>query len=297
MTSMTGEARTRDGTALLTRRWPSAGQPWAAVLIVHGFGEHSGRYDSVAEPLARAGVEVGSFDQRGFGSSGGRRAFVDRWEDLGEDVRDRLAALRSEVPGVPVALYGHSLGGLVVLDAVTRDVVRPDAVILSAPALGDAIPGWRRRMAMVLDRIVPTLRVSSGLPGDGLSRDPAVVAAVAADPLNLSWSTVRLGAAAFRAQDTLGTRLAALRDLPVPTYVLHGDADPIVPVGSSEVLMRFPSITRTVHAGLRHEPHHEPEAAAVVDAIIAWLRDDIGAAAIDRRIVGTADVVAYTRSQ
>ncbi|HET7027574.1 MAG TPA: alpha/beta hydrolase [Candidatus Limnocylindrales bacterium] len=297
MTSVTGEATTPDGTSLLIRAWPSAGQAWAAVLIVHGFGEHSGRYDSVAEPLARAGLEVRSFDQRGFGSSGGRRAFVDRWEQLGEDVRDRLTALRSELPAVPIVLYGHSLGGLVVLDAVTRGAVRADALILSAPALGDAIPPWRRRVAKVLDRIVPTLRVPSGMPGDGLSRDPAVAAAVAGDALNLSWSTVRLGAAAFRAQDTLGTRLAALRDLPVPTYVLHGDADPIVPVGSSEVLMRFPSVTRIVHAGLRHEPHHEPEAPAVVDSIIAWLRDVTRPSTVVSPVARTAAAVAYTRAQ
>jgi alpha-beta hydrolase superfamily lysophospholipase len=201
---------------------------------------------------------------------------VDRWERYGTDVADRLAALVSETPGVPHILYGHSLGGLIALDAVVREVVRPDVLVLSAPALGDAIAPWRRTLAPILDRLVPTMSVPNGIPGSGLSRDPAVAAGVAADPLNLTRSTVRLGAAAFAAQDDLRARLRSRHRLGIPTYVLHGSADPIVPVAATEPLARFPDVTRVVHPGLLHEPHHEPETDLVIDAILDWVRRTIG---------------------
>lgn len=279
MSSTVAETTARDGVRLRVRAWTPAHDPWAAMLLVHGLGEHSGRYERLGDLLAGAGIAVRSFDLRGFGASAGRRAYVERWSEYGDDVADRLADLRSSVPGVPAVLYGHSLGGLIVLDAVVRGVVRPDVVVLSAPALADRIAPWRRAGARVFGRILPRLEVATGLPGDGLSRDPAVAADAARDPLNLSRSTVRLGAESFAAQRALGARLRALDHLPAPTYVLHGSADPIVPTSASEPLARLPEVTRVVHPGLRHECHHEPEAKPVIDAVVDWLRHSIAARA------------------
>jgi alpha-beta hydrolase superfamily lysophospholipase len=272
MGSSIGEVAARDGTRLRTRCWPARGTPWALAVLVHGLGEHSGRYEPVAAPLAEAGVEVRSFDLRGFGASGGRRAYVDRWEELGDDVADRVEDARVEQPDLPLVLYGHSLGGLIVLDAVVRGVVRPDLVVLSAPAVADTIAPWRRAGARVLARLVPTLALPNALPAGGLSTDAAVARDAAADTLNQSSSTVRLGAEAFAAQVRLGRRLAALRHLPTPTYVLHGSADPIVPVEATAALDGFPEVTRVVHPGLRHECHHEPTADAVMASVVEWLR-------------------------
>jgi acylglycerol lipase len=276
MGSTIGDASARDGTVLRTRRWAPRQEPWAGALIVHGLGEHSGRYELVGERLSEAGLEVRAFDLRGFGASRGRRAYVDRWAEYGEDVADRVIDLRTAVPGRPVLLYGHSLGGLIVLEAVTRLQVEPDLVVLSAPAIGSATPLWQRLGARAFARLLPRLEVASGLPADGLSRNASVAADVAADPLNTSRSTVRLGAEAFAAQRKLARRLAAMTRLPCPTYVLHGSADPIVPVAATAVLERFPEVTRVVHPGLRHECHHEPEAGEVIDAVVVWIRDQVG---------------------
>jgi acylglycerol lipase len=274
--STISEATARDGTPLRTRGWAPPGDPWAAALIVHGLGEHSGRYELLGRRLAGAGVEVRAFDLRGFGGSGGRRAYVDRWPQYGEDVGDRLADLRAALPGRPVVLYGHSLGGLIVLDAVTRGAVEPDLVVLSAPAIGSATPMWQRLGARAFAPLLPRLEVPNGLPADGLARDASVATEAAEDPLNYSRSTVRLGAEAFAAQRALARRLASMTRLPVATYVLHGSADPIVPPAATAVLGRFPEVTRVVHPGLRHECHHEPEAEAVIEAVIAWIRDAVG---------------------
>jgi alpha-beta hydrolase superfamily lysophospholipase len=270
--STTGRILARDGTPLRVREWSTAAEPWAAMLLVHGLGEHSGRYEDLGARLSREAVLVRAFDQRGFGASGGRRAYVDRWAEYGDDVADRLADLRSAAPNLPLALYGHSLGGLIVLDALVRGVVQPDLVVLSAPAVDSTIPAWRRVGARAFGRLVPKLSVRNGLPGAGLARDPAVAAEAAADPLNLSRSTVGLGAESFAAQRSLARTLASLDHLPAPTYVLHGSEDPIVPAAATARLERFPEVTRVVHPGLRHESHHEPEADAVMDAMVSWLR-------------------------
>lgn len=277
MGSTVGEVRARDGTVLRTRAWEASGQPWATALLVHGLGEHSGRYERVGDRLATAGLDVRAYDQRGFGASGGRRAHVERWDEFGIDLADRVAALRSERQGLPLALYGHSLGGLIVLDAVTGDRVRPDLVVLSAPALADTFPRLLRAGSRLLSGLLPRVSVRDRLPASGLSRDPTVGAAAAADPLNQTAATIRFGAEAFAAQDRLAARLATLAHLPCPTYVLHGADDPIVPPAATGVLERFPEVTRFVYPGLRHECHNEPEGEAVVDAIVDWLRDSTAA--------------------
>src|SRR3954447_23302719 len=110
--SSTAETTARDGTRLRTRQWAAEGESWARVLIVHGIAEHSGRYEDVGAWLSEAGLDVASFDLRGFGASGGRRAFVDRWSTIHDDLEDQLVALRQATPSRPVVLFGHSLGGL-----------------------------------------------------------------------------------------------------------------------------------------------------------------------------------------
>src|SRR3954452_20742113 len=107
-------ARMADGTLLRTLPWGPVGGPRAAVRIVHGLGEHGGRYDHVGRRFADRGFEVHTYDQRGFGGSAGRRAYVDRFAMFHDDLEARLASLRASRGGLPLILYGHSFGGLVV---------------------------------------------------------------------------------------------------------------------------------------------------------------------------------------
>jgi alpha-beta hydrolase superfamily lysophospholipase len=112
----------RDGTPLLVRRWPVTGEPWATILVVHGIGEHSGRHEATGGRFAAAGLHATSFDHRGFGASGGRRAFVNRWS-IRDDIEDRLAASRRD--SLPAAMYAHSLGGLLAADLPARWAAAP----------------------------------------------------------------------------------------------------------------------------------------------------------------------------
>ena len=272
-----GTVRMPDGTTLRTLHWAPAGDPWAVALIVHGLGEHAGRYETVAAALTAAGIDVFGYDHRGFGGSSGHRAYVDHWTQFHDDLAARVLAARTERPALPLVMYGHSLGGLMACGYVLAGVDRPlpDLLVLSAPAVDANQPAWKKKLAAVMRGVTPRMRMSNGLAADGLSHDPSVRAKADADPLCLNTSTVRFGAEAFAEQDRLAALLPGLAAMPMPTYVLHGSADPIVPVGATKVLEGKGNVTRRVHDGLRHECHHEPEHEAVLAEVVAWIRSQV----------------------
>ncbi len=263
-----------DGTNLRTLHWQSDGEPWAVTQTVHGLGEHGGRYWTVADAFTDAGIDTWAYDQRGNGDSEGSRAYVERWSILHDDLQARLTSLREAHSGRPLVLYGHSLGGLIALGYVFsgRDRPLPDLLVLSAPALDADLPAWKRRMARILTGVVPKLKIANDLPDGGRSRDRTVDADVAGDPLCADKSTVRLGAEGFKEQDRLRRVLRGLAEMPVPTYVLHGSSDPIVPLRATDVFDDMGNATRRIHGGLRHECHHEPEHAEVLAEVVEWVR-------------------------
>lgn len=269
--STVGRAAAADGTELATRHWPipEGRRPWATLLLVHGLAEHSGRYEHVGARLAEAGIDTYAYDQRGFGASGGQRAWVDRWSRFHDDLAERLSATRSAATGGPVVLYGHSLGGLVALGYALTDP-KLDALVLSAPALDASVPAWKRAFARVLGVAVPNLEVKNALNTAVLSRDPQVGVRYLADPLNHHRTTTRLGLEFLREQARVRAALGSLR---VPTLVIHGEDDRLVPTTASAPLAEVPAVTRRTYPGLRHETHNEPEGPAVVDDVIGWLRE------------------------
>ena len=166
------------------------------------------------------------------------------------------------------------MGGLIALGYVLSEQPRPqpDLLVLSAPGLDDNLAGWKRPLAALLTNVVPKMQLANGVPAGSISRDPAVEAASAVDPLCSDKSTVRFGAEAFAEQDRVNAALAAMDSMPIPTYVFHGSDDPLVPVSASAVLEGKGNVTRQVHAGLRHECHHEPEHEDVLAEVVAWIR-------------------------
>lgn len=279
MPSTTATATTRDGIRLVTRHWASAlPLPRAAVLLVHGLGEHSGRYEEVGDQFVGAGFEVFGWDQRGFGASGGPRAHLDRFSQFHDDVEDRLAAVRTAIPqGTPVVLYGHSLGGLIALGYCESDRPQPELLVLSAPGIDDSLAAWKKIAAPILARIVPRLRIANGLSSTMLSSDPARQAAADHDPLMLSTSTTKFGALAFAEQPRVRNAVGRLR---VPTLVIHGLDDPVVPARATEPLAALPTVTRRTYPGVRHELHNEPDGPAIIGDVIAWLDGQLSVAGV-----------------
>lgn len=269
--STTDLGATRDGLTQLRRRWATE-RPRAAMLLVHGIGEHSGRYEHVGAFFAAGGIDVLAFDNRGFGQSGGRRAHVDRFEQFLDDVEDLLAERRKL--SVPTVLVGHSLGGLIVASYLAAARPRPDLAVLSAPALGADVPRWQRTAAPVLGRVVPTLFVPAAIDGDLLSRDPAVGERYKVDPLVIGGSTAGLGREVLAA---MVRTTAALDRITVPTYVVHGSGDRLVPPSASEAFEALPNATRRLWDDLRHECFNEPERDEVLADVGAWLDQRLAA--------------------
>jgi alpha-beta hydrolase superfamily lysophospholipase len=268
-------AETRDGLTLRTLHWPAPGTARAHLLLVHGIAEHAGRHARVGSRFAAAGIETHAYDLRGFGVSDGARAYVDRWSVHHDDLQDRLAAVREAAAGRPVILYGHSLGGLIALGYVLAEPARPqpDLLVLSAPAIAATVARWKRVLAGVLGRAVPHFAIANELPPGGLSHDPQVEIDYRADPLNVHRTTARFGLEAFTEQTRVQRQLAGTDALPMPTYVLHGAEDPIVPVSASALLAGKGKVTRRVYSGLRHEMHNEREADGVVADTVAWITE------------------------
>jgi alpha-beta hydrolase superfamily lysophospholipase len=258
-----------DGIPLLVRTWETPGLPRRAeVVIVHGLGEHSGRYQHVGDHLAATGLQAMAFDLRGHGGSGGARAFVGRFGDYLDDLGTVIAVAARK--GLPVVLYGHSLGGLIALRySLDPDRAVPDLLVLSAPALDAAIiPSWKRAVAPVLGRLLPRLTLPNDIAGDHLSRDPSVGTAYFDDPLVLVKTTTRLGSEMLRAMGEVRMLMAHLR---IPTLVIHGGEDVLVPTATSEVLASLACVERVVLSGLRHEVHNEDSGARALAVIDEWI--------------------------
>lgn len=249
----------------LVRDWVPEGAPRAFVVLVHGIAEHCGRYERTGTLLAEAGLHVHSFDLIGFGGSGGPRGDIEEWARYHDQIQRHMEWVRAQ--GAPVVLMGHSMGGNLALGYALSGRPAPDLLVLSAPALAGGA-GWQRAVAAVGARIAPTVTLANALRGDQLSRDPAVGEAYFSDPLAFQKSSVRLGAALFEAMDELNERLS---DLSVPTLVLHGGADPIVPAQSTAILAELPNVERRLYPALRHEILNEPEGPEIVAEIVAWI--------------------------
>lgn len=262
---------TRDGLTQLQRRWMppadgSAGPVKASLLIVHGIGEHSGRYHHVGRYLAERGYDVLAFDNRGHGQSGGPRGHVEHFGQLLDDVEDHVVERRQL--GLPVVLVGHSLGGLIAATYVVDGRPTPELLVLSAPALGADVPRWQRLIAPPLSRLWPRIFVKSDIDARLLSRDEAVQRAYRDDKLRVAGSTARLGHEVFTAMATTSAQLDRIH---IPTYVLHGQDDQLVPPSASAPLADLPAVTYRLWPGLRHECFNEPEQAEVLGELETWM--------------------------
>lgn len=255
---------TSAGVPQLVRTWKPEGDPWANVLIVHGLGEHSGRYERTGGLMAEAGLAVTSFDLVGFGASGGKRGHIDTWTTYLDQVQGHL-----ESQARPLVLLGHSMGGAIALEYALSERPQADLLVLSAPALGGGA-AWQRKLAPIAAKALPGIAVPNALKGEQLSRDPAVGAAYFADPLVLLKSTTRLGAELFASMDR---STAALHSLNLRTLVLHGGLDTIVPPTSTVALEAVAE--RRLLPKLRHEILNEPEGPEVVAQIVAWIKENV----------------------
>ena len=265
-------ATTRSGDYQQRRHWPNA-SPWARVLLLHGLNEHSGRYEHVGAALAAAGVDVHAHDHRGHGRTWGRRSYLESFSEFLDDVEDHVEDLRAMEPSAPLALVGHSMGGLIAHAYCVDDRPLPDVLVSSGAALASVgVPGWQRRLASVLARVAPKLSVGGKIDGAILSRDPEVGLSYLNDPLVPSGVTAALGHSLLEGMQLVARSLDRLN---VPTLALHGGADELVPPAATEMLEGRPGIERRVLPELRHEIFNEIGHEQVIAAVVEWLRDQV----------------------
>lgn len=262
-----------DGDNLAVQDWhlPEDVVPRALVLVVHGLGEHAGRYDALARHLNGWGYAVRSYDQHGHGESGGPRGGLPQSARLIDDLADLVDATRARVPNVPLVLLGHSMGGVVAAGLVARGAARVDALVLSSPALATRLSAVQKVLMAIVPRIAPNLAVSNGLDPQYLSHDPEVVEAYRQDPRVHARITGRL---ARFIQDE-GERVRALAPRwELPTLLLYAGDDQLVdPRGSAEFAEHAPRevVATRCFPGLWHEIFNERDAEPVFDALRQWL--------------------------
>ncbi|MEP7303526.1 MAG: lysophospholipase [Caldimonas sp.] len=273
------EIRTHDGLTLRGRAWPRRDAK-GTIVVVHGLGEHIGRYGHVAAFLNARGWRVVGYDQRGHGASEGGRGLLGAAGDLLSDLALVIDAVRADADfAAPLVLLGHSMGGLVAARFVAGGLETPrpawrrevDALALSSPALALDMSLVQKAMLATLGTLAPNLALGTGVGPKWISRDPAVVAAYQADPLVHDRISPRF--ARFFVDGGAAVRVLAPR-WAVPTLLLYSGSDRYVaPAASAAFAAAAPKGVVTVREfpALFHEIFNEPEQAEVLSALGAWL--------------------------
>lgn len=266
-----------DGLALALHR-SRVDDPRAACLLVHGYAEHAGRYKPLVQALAGVGVETFAVDLRGHGRSAGPRADVVDFGDYVADVDVLRRHIAEQRPGVPVLVFGHSMGGAVALRFALERPDALDALVLSAPFLRPSLPPprWLLGVSGWLARSLPQLPVQA-LDARALSRDPEAVEAYRKDPLTYTGRVkARMGHALVTAGAPLLERAGELR---APTLIVHGAADDIAdPRASEELAGKLPAalVTLRLYHGSYHELLNDLDRELVLADILGWIREQPG---------------------
>jgi alpha-beta hydrolase superfamily lysophospholipase len=262
---------------LYYKTWLPDENPRAALLIVHGVGEHIDRYQNLVSGLVKSGYALAGYDQRGHGRSEGQRGHINSWDDYRGDLREFIKKARQMLPNIPMFLLGHSLGALIVLDYLIHGSDGLSGAILSGTALDpvDAAPPVQKFLAQILSGIYPTFTLKVSLPGKSLSRDPQVAKAYDEDPMVFWVRTARWGAESLNAIKRIEANADKIR---IPVLFIHGEKDPLVTAkGAQRFFDRLEYADKTIHVykGNLHETHNDLDYHQVVADIEHWLSEHL----------------------
>ena len=265
------------GLELYYQSWQPEGTARAALAIVHGLGEHGGRYMNIVNHLVPQGYAIYALDHRGHGRSPGPRAFVNSWSEFIEDVGKLCQLVAKQQSNTPFFLMGHSMGGNIALNYILHhpNSHHPDgvkSVIASAPAVGKLdVPPVLAFVSRLLSGIMPKLSIATGLDATAVSRDTAIVQAYQNDPLIHGQGTPRF---ATEIAASAGWAMAHAAEFKPPLLMLHGAADRLVNVQSSRDF--FARVAHNdkkliIYESGYHEPHNDIDHERVVHDIENWL--------------------------
>ena len=260
------------GLELYAQCWRPEGEAKATLAIVHGFGEHSGRYGNVVNWFVPQGYAVCAFDMRGMGRSPGQRGHINEWAELREDTRAFLQWAQGQAPDAPLFLLGHSQGGLIVLEYVLHYPEGLAGVVASGPTLGKLpVPPLLVGLAKLLSRVWPRFTQDVKLDATALSRDPAVPAAYVSDPLVHGLATARLGTELLKTIEWTQTHA---HEMQVPCLIVHGGADRLIPPEGGRIFfekMTLADKERHEYEGYYHEVYNDVGKERVLADVEEWV--------------------------
>jgi len=265
--------QTFDGLTLVGREWRPEERPRAVVGLIHGLGEHCGRYCHVAERFIKEQIALIAFDLRGHGRSEGQRGDAPSFEAYMRDLDEFQQQIEARFNKTPCFLYGHSMGGLLLLNYLIRRQPKILGAVSSAAGLHTPLTRQKAKMALVqtLSWLTPKLAIPSGLDANAISRDQAVVQRYKTDPLVHDLVTLRMAQATIPAIDFV---FEHADQIGVPLLILHGTADRLTYASGSEALAgRVHQAKLILFEGLAHELHNEPEKEAVFQTVLEWMQD------------------------
>lgn len=263
----------KDKQQIFAQVWKDANAK-GVVILVHGLGEHSGRYRHVAEFLNQNQFSVVAFDLPGHGKSSGKRGHIPSYETAMEIISHFIEDARTEFAGLPVFLYGHSMGGSLVLYYGLTRKPQIAGVIASSPGLATAQPLPLAKLAAgkILSRIYPSFPMNNNLDVSGLSRDKSVVEAYKKDPLVHPWVSTALGIEIIERGKWV---LSQKQVITVPLLLMQGSADRLVnPAATRQFSEQVEGkVTFRIWEHFYHELHNEPEKQEVLQTIVRWMNN------------------------
>jgi acylglycerol lipase len=268
--------QSKDGLKLYIQGWEPDAKPKAVIALIHGVGEHTGRYAPVGKAFTSAGYALTGFDLRGHGKSDGARGHFPSLDAVMQDMDDFFGFLRERYPNQSFFIYGHSLGSLLTLAYCLKRNPDVKGVIVSGLALRNALQEQKVKitLAKILGTIAPTITLRSELDVKALSRDKAVVDAYVNDPLVHDKTSTGFGKSGLGAIDFISANASKVS---APLLVMHGSADQISYVsGSEEFVKKVPGdVTLKIWGGMYHEIHNEFGKEAVLNYAVQWMDEHL----------------------
>jgi alpha-beta hydrolase superfamily lysophospholipase len=251
----------------------------ASVIVVHGIGEHQGRYEALSDAFIGCGIALYGYDQRGHGRSSGVRGHIDQWDQYIADLRSMIQFVQQLEGDKPLFIFGHSMGALVALDCTLRYPKGIAGLMVNGIPLrpGTIAKPMLIRLAKLLSAVKPSYSMSLGLDLAGLSTRPEVAIQYASDPLVERKVTARWGVSILKAIERLRGDLVNLK---TPILVTHGSLDPInLPAGSQELFAAVAAKDKALKLfpNSRHEVHNDVDAAEFVTDLCNWVLPRTGA--------------------
>jgi len=263
---------TKDGLPLFAQVWEPETKVEGIICLVHGLGEHSGRYKHWADKLTKAGFALLAFDLRGHGRSGGKRGDTPSYNHFADDIYIMLEQTAKEFPGTPTFLYGHSLGGMLVLYYLVKNKPEIKGAVVTSPGLRTMLDQQKAKVTAlrILAPIMSKVTIPNGLELEGLSKNKDVVDKYRNDPLVHDRVSLRMGKGMI---DTIDYIFSNASKIDIPLLLMHGSSDRITyHQGSEEIAEKINSEwTLKIWDGLYHELHNEPEKDQVFDYLLDWL--------------------------